>query len=184
MKKAPPEYTDDRPSKTQMKQAMDDLQALGSKLVELSKGQLKSLMLPENLHNAILDYQRFPKHEARRRQLQYIGKVMRTLDAEPIEAGLAALRGESAAEIAHMHRMEDLRNRFLADEKVVEEILGLWPQADVSYLRQLRRNALKEQLQNKPPKSFRLIFKTFKSLEKGEQTGADTDAQEFETDDE
>ena len=160
-------FDDDRPSKTQLKQAMLDLQNLGSRLVELSIGQAKSLNLPEDLLGAILDYHRFPKHEAQRRQLQYIGKIMRKVDPEPIEAALKALKGESAVEIAYMHRLEDLRVRFLANEKVIDEILGQWPQTDVSYLRQLRRNALKEQEQNKPPKSFRLIFKTFKALEKG-----------------
>ena len=160
-------FDDDRPSKTQLKQAMLDLQNLGSRLVELSIGQAKSLNLPEDLFGAILDYHRFPKHEAQRRQLQYIGKIMRKVDPEPIEAALKALKGESAVEIAYMHRLEDLRVRFLANEKVIDEILGQWPQTDVSYLRQLRRNALKEQEQNKPPKSFRLIFKTFKALEKG-----------------
>ncbi|MEY4591741.1 MAG: hypothetical protein RIR18_636 [Pseudomonadota bacterium] len=159
---------DDRPSKTQKKQAMLDLQDIGSRLVELSIGQAKSLNLPEDLLAAILDYHRFPKHEAQRRQLQYIGKIMRKVDPEPIEASLIALKGESAAEISRMHRLEDLRVRFLSNEKVIDEILGLWPQTDVSYMRQLRRNALKEQEQNKPPKSFRLIFKTFKALEKGD----------------
>lgn len=175
-------FVDERPSKTQIKQAMESLQVLGGKLVELSVGHLKTLPLDEDLYSAILDYQRFTKHEAKRRQLQYIGKLMRNVDPEPIEAGLDALKGESAAEIARMHRMEDLRTRFLADEKVLDEILALWPAADISKLRQLRRNALKEQAQNKPPKSFRLIFQSFKALEKG-QTGP-TDADDEESDDE
>lgn len=166
---------EDRPSKTQQKQAMLDLQNLGSRLVELAISQAKSLNLPEDLLAAILDYHRFPKHEAQRRQLQYIGKIMRKVDPEPIELALKALKGESAAEIARMHRLEDLRVRFLANEKVIDEILSLWPQTDVSYLRQLRRNALREQEQNKPPKSFRLIFKTFKALEKGLHVADDAD---------
>lgn len=172
------DFEEDRPSKTQIKQAMEDLQALGGKLVELSVGHLKTLNLPDDLYAAILDYQRFSKHEAKRRQLQYVGKLMRHVDPAPIEAGLEALRGESAAEIARMHRMEDLRNRFLADEKVIDDILALWPHADVFTLRQLRRNALKEQAANKPPKSFRLIFKAFKALEKGEKTESADDLNE------
>lgn len=173
---------ENRPSKTQVKQAMEDLQALGSKLVELSPGHLKILALPDNLHAAIADYQRFTKHEAKRRQLQYIGKLMRGIDPAPIEAGLNALRGESAAAIARMHRLEDLRERFLADEKVLEEILSIWPDADISYLRQLRRNALKEHSQNKPPKSFRLIFKTLKALDKDEAVAGTEEDESLETD--
>lgn len=176
------DFVDDRPSKTQIKQAMESLQVLGGKLVELSVGHLKTLPLDEDLYSAIIDYQRFPKHEAKRRQLQYIGKLMRNVDPEPIQAGLDALKGESAAEIARMHRMEDLRNRFMADEKVIDEILALWPAADISKLRQLRRNALKEQAGNKPPKSFRLIFQAFKALEKGQTVP--TDADDEESDDE
>lgn len=155
----------DRPSKTQLKQAMHELQALGMQLVELSPGHLKTLQLPEDLYRAVSDCQRFPQREARRRQLQYIGKLMRSLDPAPIISGLEALRGESAAEIAQMHRLEDLRTRFLADEKVLDEILARSPFADITLLRQMRRNALKEQAQSKPPKAFRLLFKTLKALE-------------------
>jgi len=152
------------PSKTQMKAAMQELQDLGSELVALSIGHLARIELPENLHAAILDWHRFPKHEAQRRQLQYIGKLMRNIDPEPIRAGLALLRGESAAEIAKMHRLERLRERLLADEQVLQEILASWPQADVSHLRQLRRNAIKEKEANKPPKNFRAIFQVLKDL--------------------
>jgi len=152
------------PSKTKLKAAMQELQDLGSELVALSIGHLGRIDLPENLHAAILDWHRFPKHEARRRQLQYIGKLMRNIDPEPIRAGLALLRGESATEIAKMHRLERLRERLLADEKVLQEILEQWPHADPSYLRQLRRNAIKEKEANKPPKNFRAIFQALKEL--------------------
>jgi len=152
------------PSKTKLKAAMQELQDLGSELVALSIGHLGRIDLPENLHAAILDWHRFPKHEAQRRQLQYIGKLMRNIDPEPIRAGLALLRGESATEIAKMHRLERLRERLLADEQVLQEILEQWPHADPSYLRQLRRNALKEKEANKPPKNFRAIFQALKDL--------------------
>lgn len=155
------------PSKTRIKAAMQELQDLGSELVALSPGHLARLDLPENLHGAIADWQRFTKHEAKRRQLQYIGKLMRSIDPEPIRAGLALLRGESAAEIARMHRLERLRERLLEDEQVLQEILQEWPQADPSQLRQLRRNALKEKEANKPPKNFRAIFQALKALMEG-----------------
>lgn len=154
-----------RPSKTRRKEAMHELQDLGAALVELSPGQLKRIELPEDLHAAVRDWQRFTKHEAKRRQLQYIGKLMRSLDPEPIEAGLALLRGESAEETAKLHRRERLRTRLLEDEKILSEIATTWPHADLTYLRQLRRNALKEQEAGKPPKSFRLIFQALKELE-------------------
>lgn len=154
-----------RPSKTRRKEAMHELQDLGAALVELSPGQLKRIDLPEEILEAVKDWQRFTKHEARRRQLQYIGKLMRNIDPEPIVAGLALLRGESAEETARLHRRERLRSRLLEDEKVLSEIAASWPHADLTLLRQLRRNALKEQEAGKPPKSFRQIFQVLKELE-------------------
>ncbi|HRE16632.1 MAG TPA: ribosome biogenesis factor YjgA [Rhodocyclaceae bacterium] len=152
------------PSKTQIKAEMQELQKLGSELVELSPGHLARIDMPDDLRLAVRDWQRFSKHEARRRQLQYIGKLMRNIDPEPIRAGLALLRGESAVEIAKLHRLERLRDRLLEDEQVLQEILVDWPQADLGHLRQLRRNALKEKEGNKPPKNFRAIFQALKEL--------------------
>lgn len=157
-----------RPSKTRRKEEMHELQDLGAALVELSPGQLKRINLPEDILAAVRDWQRFTKHEAKRRQLQYIGKLMRSTDPEPIQAGLALLRGESAEENAKLHRRERLRARFLEDEKVISEIAAAWPHADLTQLRQLRRNALKEQEAGKPPKSFRQIFQVLKELEEQE----------------
>jgi ribosome-associated protein len=157
-----------RPSKTRRKEEMHELQDLGAALVDLSPGQLKRINLPEDLLAAVRDWQRFTKHEAKRRQLQYIGKLMRSLDPEPIQAGLALLRGESAEETARLHRRERLRVRLLEDEKVLSEIAAAWPHADLTHLRQLRRNALKEQEAGKPPKSFRQIFQVLKELEEHE----------------
>ena len=152
-------------SKTRQKEAMQELQDLGSELLELGRDQLKRIDLPEDLHAAILDWRRFTKHEAKRRQLQYIGKLMRNLDPEPIRAGLALIRGESAVEIARLHRLERLRERLLADETTLSDIAASWPTADLAYLRQLRRNALKEKEADKPPKNFRALFQALRDLE-------------------
>ena len=149
---------------------MQELQDLGNELVQLSPGHLARLDLPENLYGAVREWQRFTKNEAKRRQLQYIGKLMRGIDPEPIRAGLALLRGESAVEIARMHRREKLRLRVLADEAVLQEIVTAWPTADLSQLRQLRRNAIKEKEQNKPPKNFRAIFQALKELMENDES--------------
>lgn len=151
-------------SKTQRKAAMQDLQDLGAELVALSPGHLARIGLPENLYQAVRDWQRFTKNEAKRRQLQYVGKLMRSIDPEPIQAGLALIRGESAAETARFHRLEQLRNRLMADENVLQEIVASWPGADLTHLRQLRRNALKEQEAGKPPKNFRALFQALREL--------------------
>lgn len=156
----------DRPSKTKQKEAMHALRDLGAELVELSIGQLKRINLPENIFEAVRACQKITAHGARRRQIQYLGKLMRTTDDEPIRAGLALIRGESSAETARLHRLERFRTRLLEDESVLTEIAALWPSVDLQHLRQLRRNALKEQEGNKPPKNFRAIFQVLQELDK------------------
>ena len=153
-------------SKTRRKQAMEELQSLGDELVGLASDQVKRIDIPEELRAAVSEAQRMTRHdEARRRQIQYIGKLMRNVDAEPIREALALVRGESAGETAKLHRLERLRTDFLADEKVLHEIASLYPGIDLQHLRSLRRAALKEQEQNKPPRSYRAIFQLFKGLE-------------------
>ncbi len=162
-------------SKTKRKEAMHELRDLGGELVELSVGQLKKIDLSEELLNAVRDCQKISAHGARRRQMQYIGKLMRGVDDEPIRAGLALLRGESAAETARLHRLERFRTRLLEDESVLTEIGDTWPGTDLQHLRQLRRNALKERNENKPPKNYRAIFQFLKELD---EQGASSDADE------
>lgn len=160
-----PVDTLEKPSKSAIKRAMTELQALGEQLVALSAEQLKKIELPEDLRDAVRDAQRFTQHEARRRQLQYIGRLMRNLDAEPIRAALDDIRGVSAAANARQHALERLRARFLADEKVIGEIAATHPDADLQKLRQLRRNALKEQELGKPPRAFRELFRVLRELD-------------------
>lgn len=153
-------------SKTQRKQAMEDLQALGEELVALSADRVKRIAIPDDLRSAVQDAQRMTRlDEARRRQMQYIGKLMRNVEPEPIRAALALVRGESASETAKLHRLERLRTELLADEKVLHEIATLYPSIDLQHLRSLRRAALKEQELNKPPRSYRAIFQLLKELE-------------------
>lgn len=152
-------------SKTRKKETMHELQDLGAALIELSRDQLKKMDLPEDIHAAVLDWQRFTAREAKRRQLQYIGRLMRNAEPEPIRAALALIRGQSAAETARMHRLERLRDRLLEDEKTLHEIAETWPGADLTHLRSLRRAALKEKETTKPPKNYRLIFQVLKELD-------------------
>lgn len=161
------DFTEDtgRPSKTKQKEAMHELRDLGAELVELSIGQLKRINLPENIFEVVRECQKITAHGARRRQIQYLGKLMRGVDDEPIRAGLAMLRGESSAETARLHRLERFRTRLLEDEAVIAEIAAQWPTVDQQQLRQLRRNALKEKEANKPPKNFRAIFQILQELD-------------------
>ncbi len=161
------DFTEDtgRPSKTKQKEVMHELRDLGAELVELSVGQLKRINVPENIFDAVRECQKITAHGARRRQIQYLGKLMRSVYDEPIRAGLALLRGESSAETARLHRLERLRVRLLEDEAVLTEIAAQWPGVDLQHLRTLRRNALKEKENNKPPKNFRAIFQILQELD-------------------
>ena len=115
-------------SKTRRKQQMEDLQTLGEELVALSTDRVKKIDIPENLRDAVREAQRMTRHdEAKRRQMQYIGKLMRNVEVEPIRAALALVRGESASETARLHRLERLRTELLADEKALHEIATLYP---------------------------------------------------------
>ena len=111
-------------SRTKKKQAVEELQKLGAALVNLPPVQLESLALPDVLLKAVLDAQRITSHEARRRQIQYIGKVMRKVDPEPVRAALAAVDGKSAAARAQQRRLESWRERLIGDDEALTEYAG------------------------------------------------------------
>ena len=164
----------DEPSKTQLKKNMHALQELGETLTTLSRDHLDQLDLPEALRDALDELERVGKHEARRRHMQFIGKLMRNVDPEPIRAALDAFKGVSATETAKMHRLEGLRTRLLEDEKTLHDIAETYPGADLQQLRVLRRNAIKEKEQSRPPRAFRELFRVLRELEEGRsETGAD-----------
>lgn len=152
------------PSKSQRKRESTALQDLGEALVALSTDRLQQLDLPENLLAAVLEAQRIHKFGAQRRQFQYIGKLMRKLDAAPIRARLEALEGHSRTHTAWLHRLERWRERLLTDEAALGELVTVCPGADTQQLRTLIRNAQREQAQAKPPRSFRELFQRLREL--------------------
>lgn len=167
-----PDYDDSgfygRPSKSAKKREVEALQELGAKLVELSSDQIKKIEMPEELRAALKEAHRLaPRTEGMRRHLQFIGRIMRKVDPEPLQAALDRIAGLSAAENARMHQRERLRDRFIADEKVIDEIVAKFPNADIQYLRQQRRNAIREHELKKPPKAYREIFRILRELENG-----------------
>ena len=155
---------DARPSKSQKKRDSQALQDLGGELVTLSSAQLARIEMPEPLRLAVRDAQRITSNGAKRRQMQYIGRLMRDADAGPIQSALDAIKGVSAAAKAREQRLERLRAKLMASEQAVADITIAFPSADLQQLRQLRRNALKEQEQGKPPKAFRELFRALKAL--------------------
>jgi len=146
-------------SKSQRKWKMTAVQDMGAELVKLSRARLEKFDLPDNLLSAILEAQRLTSHGAIRRQMQFIGKVMRDVDIEPIAEHLAAVRGESAAAKAEFHALERWRTRLIENDQALTEWLSQHPDCDAQQIRQLIRNARKEESEGKPPKSSRALFR-------------------------
>ena len=151
-------------SKTQRKKAVHLLQALGEELVELNDDQLAAIELPEALRDAVMAARRITKFEARRRQLQYIGKLMRRVEVEPIRAALDALLAGSRRQIAAHKRIEAWRERLLAGPGALDELLAEYPGADAQQLRVLVHGALREHDAGSPPRSFREIYQALRAL--------------------
>jgi ribosome-associated protein len=150
--------TDESPSKTQRKREMHELQDLGEELAALSDQQLAGVELPENLLDAVMHARSLTKFEARRRQMQYIGKLMRDVDPEPIRERIAAFKAASHAHTARLHLLERWRVRLLDDEDALTELMKEYPQADAARIRTLVRNTARERERGQPPKSFRALF--------------------------
>jgi ribosome-associated protein len=156
---------DELVSKTRRKREMLELQSLGAALVGLPESQLGAMQLETRLLQAVLDAKRIKSHEARRRQLQYIGRLMREVDAEPIRARLAAVEGTSAQATAAHRRLEAWRERLLLDDEALTGFAAEHPGADIQEIRALIRNARKEQKEGKPPRAYRELFRALKAVE-------------------
>jgi len=152
------------PSKTKVKKQMIELQDLGEQLTRLSKEQLAEIELPDNLRDAVREVKKIKSFGAISRQMQYIGKLMRTIDPAPIQAKLAEWNGTSRQHIAWLHQVERWRDRLLEEPDSLTELLAAYPGADVQRLRTLIRNALKEKELLKPPKSYREIFQVLREI--------------------
>lgn len=152
-------------SKTKRKAEMHELQRLGVELVALSESLLDDMALEAPLLGAILEAKRIKSHEARRRQMQYIGRLMRDIDPAPIREHLAALKGESAQAAAAHRRLEAQRTRLMEDDAALTDFAASHPRADLQALRALLRNARREQEKGKPPRAYRELFRFLKDAE-------------------
>jgi ribosome-associated protein len=159
---------DERPSKTQRKKEVAALQRLGERLVALNAGQLAAVPLPEELRDAVLEAQRIRSREGHRRQLQYIGKLMRSVDPAPIAAVLERWDGQSREATAAHHRIERWRLRLLEDDGALTEFAREHPRADLQRLRACVREARKERLAGGEPRHFRDLFRLIREAEGSE----------------
>jgi ribosome-associated protein len=177
----------DRPSKSELKRQSNELQKLGEQLIEAPRDRVKRVPMPDEVRDAILMCQTITNHEGRRRQLQFVGKLMRSLDEEEvavIQRTIESWKGTSKAEAAALHALERRRDKLLADDKALTQLLEEYPELDVQHLRTLIRNARKEQAENKPPKAYREIFQILKDLAKQPKAAAAEDEDVEDEDDE
>jgi ribosome-associated protein len=149
---------DDFISKTRRKKQMHALQDVGAQLVALPAEELARIDMPETLREAVADARRFTRHEARRRQMQYIGRIMRDIDAGPIAEQLAALKAPSKRQTALFHVAERWRQELLADGEALERFVKEFPEADPQRLRAMVDEAREEKRASRAPRRFRELF--------------------------
>lgn len=152
-------------SRTRLKKEATALQKMGERLVRLSEDQLNRMELPQALLEAIRTVRTITSRGARRRQMQYIGTLMRKVDAEPIEQALLEIEQGNYRQARTFHRIEAWRDRLVGgDDDLIDEIVDALPEASRQRLGQLVRSARKEKEKNAPPKSARNLFRYLKSL--------------------
>lgn len=151
-------------SKSQRKRDSIAVQEIGSELIKLNAEQLAELELPERLLDAVVAAKSISKFGALKRQQQYIGRLMRDVDATRIATRLDAWKGTSREATAHLHLLERWRTRLLEDASALQELAERYPGCDVQKLRQLARNAQREHEEGKPPRSYRALFQELKEI--------------------
>ncbi|MDP2847706.1 MAG: ribosome biogenesis factor YjgA [Humidesulfovibrio sp.] len=190
-KPKPYDHSDPRPpSRSQKKRDSSALQVLGAKLAELPDSALKRLALTPRLDEAIREYKKLGKHEAKRRQLQFIGALMRETDTDPLAHAVADMEAGNRSQSREFHAVEALRTALLSgDESGLEGIVALAPEADQaeirSRIRMLVRNAKAEIEKNKPPRTSRTLFRLLRDLRAtggSSETAATGDDQESDDD--
>ena len=161
-----PIYT--KPSKSQLKRDMTALQKLGEELVGYPAERLERVELPDDLRRALDEARSIHDHEGRRRQMQYIGRLMRDVDVAPIRAAIDAFAGASRADAAALHALERWRERLLEDDAALTAFAGEHTAAlapdTLQRLRNAIRMARKERSEGRPPKHFRELFKLLRNV--------------------
>jgi len=173
---ADPDDADSRPSKSALKRQSHDLQALGLEVAELSEQRLASTPMPDALREAILEYRRTKSHEGRRRQLQYVGKLMRSADEAVLREAVAAAKLGSAKETLALHEAERWRAELIADDGALTRWMAGHPDTDTQQLRSLVRAARRDAVapEARQPRSHRELFQFIKAASAALAPAADT----------
>ena len=157
------------PSKSQRKRDAHAVRDLGVELVKLKAAQLEKIPLPDAIRDAVMQAQQIKAHGARRRQLQYLGKLLRQIDSEPIAEGLTNLQSDTAVNKRELHWLEQTRAALIAGEEgILDEVFMRYPQAERQHLRRLIEIVQREQAQDRPPATSRQLFRYLRALGQSE----------------
>ena len=170
----PPSLPDEalgRVSKSQLKRDATLLQKLGADLAAMPASRLRALELPTGLQEALETFGKTRSHEGKRRQLQFVGKLMRQVDAEPLREAVALWKLGGAVDSLQLHEAERWRDELLADDTAVTRLASDHPKADLQQLRALVRQARSKVvadagagLAQRQGKAFRELFQVLRSL--------------------
>jgi ribosome-associated protein len=159
--------TDERPSKSELKRQAHDQQTLGRALAEMNEAALAAAPMPDALREAIAEYKRTRSHEGRRRQLQFIGKLMRSAEIEPLREAVAAAQLGRAHDALALHQAEHWRAELVASDDALTRWMAEHPQTDLQQLRALIRNARKDAAlppEQRHGRAWRELFQFIKPL--------------------
>jgi ribosome-associated protein len=158
------EHAAERPSKTQLKKASHELQDLGAALVEMSDDRLAALEMDDPLRDAIREFRTTRSHEGRRRQMQYIGKLMRRADIEPLREAVAAQQLGRAQDALALHEAEHWRTALIGSDDALARWAAAHPASDLQQLRSLVRAARKDAAASPEQRSGRAYRELFKFI--------------------
>ena len=155
-------------SRSEKKRRSTAIQKIGEELASYPISAIRSFNLPPFLMQEYEELHTITKHEAKRRKMQYIGKMLREVDIEPIKARIEEVQEGKAAQSADFHHLERLRERLIqGDKEALNTVIESYPDVDMQKLRQLVRNTKKEMEKEKPLKSSKLLFRYLRELDQG-----------------
>ncbi|HSG02256.1 MAG TPA: ribosome biogenesis factor YjgA [Marinobacterium sp.] len=153
-------------SRTALKRYMEELQALGKRVTDLRPDQQAQIPMGERLREAVEEMSRISSNGAKKRHLNFIGKLMRNEDEEAIRAAVDRFDSASEAHNQRFHKLERLREALVNDsQEAFNEVVSSYAECNIQHLRTLMRNAKKEREQSKPPVAYRKLFQYLRELD-------------------
>lgn len=176
------DFDDEKPSKTQLKRVSHELQSLGEALVGLPPSRIEGLNLSDTLLAAVNEYRRTRTHEGRRRQMQFIGKLMRHVDPEPIREAVAAMKLGVARNALELHEAERWRAELIATDDALTRWMAAFPATDAQQMRSVVRAARKDASLVPEKRSGRAYRELFQLIKHYQTDGASAQQQETDND--